>query len=228
MKVKFGSIVVDGRGKLGGHVYSKNRGGAYVRTKVTPTNPQTANQSLVRNRLTGFSQGWRSLSQSARNSWNEAVANFQSTNVFGDIKSPSGLNLYVKLNSNLDSVSVAALALPPLPAAVSNVDTITSAAADGAATFTVAYTPTPVPVDTAFIIEVTRQLSPGIEFVKNEFRELTFADAAAASPADIHAAYIARFGALVAGQKIGVRVSPISKLTGQKGTGIAENIIIAA
>ena len=39
MKIKFGSEVVDGRGKIGGHVYSKNKGGAYKRTKVTPSNP---------------------------------------------------------------------------------------------------------------------------------------------------------------------------------------------
>lgn len=228
MKVKFGAIVVDGRGKLGGHVASKNRGGSYFRTKVTPVNPQSSFQSLVRNRLTGFSQGWAGLTQSVRNAWNEAVGDYQSTDIFGDVKSPSGINLYVKLNSNLDEIGVAALTNPPLPVAVSNVDTITPAAAAGAATFTVAYTPTPVPADTAFIIEATRQLSPGKNFVKNEFRFLAFEDAADTSPADIHAAYIARFGALVAGQKIGIRVTAISKLTGQKGTGIAENIIVAA
>jgi len=228
MKVKFGAAIVDGRGKLNGWVFSKNRGGSYARTKVTPTNPQTANQSLVRNRLTGFSQGWRGLTQSVQASWREAVANFPKTDVFGDTKLASGINLYVWLNSNLDQIGVGALTNPPLPQAVANVDTITSAAAAGAATFTVAYTPTPVPADTAFIIETTRQVSPGKTFLKNEFRFLTFADAAAASPADIKAAYVARFGALVAGQKIGVRVSPINKLTGQKGTGIAENIVVAA
>jgi len=47
MKMKFGAIVVDGRGKIGGHVASKNRGGAYLRTKVTPSNPQTGYQAAV-------------------------------------------------------------------------------------------------------------------------------------------------------------------------------------
>ena len=103
MKIKFGAIVVDGRGKIGGHVASKNRGGAYLRTKVTPTNPQTTFQSAVRNRLTAFSQGWRGLTQAQRDAWNAAVSNFSKTDVFGDIKQPTGLNLYVKLNSKFRS-----------------------------------------------------------------------------------------------------------------------------
>ena len=41
-KIKFGMMMTDASGKLGGQVFSKNRGGSYVRTKVTPTNPQTA------------------------------------------------------------------------------------------------------------------------------------------------------------------------------------------
>ena len=48
MKIKWGALVVDGRGKLGGHVAAQNRGGSYLRTKVTPSNPQTTFQTGVR------------------------------------------------------------------------------------------------------------------------------------------------------------------------------------
>ena len=98
MKVKFGAIVVDGRGKIGGHVASKNRGGAYFRTKVTPTNPNSTAQAGVRNRMTSLAQGWRGLSASARLSWNNAVGDFAKTDIFGDIKQPSGINLFPTLN----------------------------------------------------------------------------------------------------------------------------------
>jgi hypothetical protein len=47
-KIKFGMMMTDARGKLGGHVFSKNRSGAYVRTKVTPVNGQTTAQTGVR------------------------------------------------------------------------------------------------------------------------------------------------------------------------------------
>ena len=41
-KIKMTAIVADMRNKLNGSVFSRNRGGAYIRTKVTPINPQTS------------------------------------------------------------------------------------------------------------------------------------------------------------------------------------------
>jgi hypothetical protein len=228
MKMKFGAIVVDGRGKIGGHVASKNRGGAYLRTKVTPSNPQTSFQAAARARISTFSQGWRSLLQVQRNSWNSAVSNFTSTDIFGDIKSPSGLNLYVKLNSNLDEIGIAPIVTPPLPEAVEPVLTISATATAGIASFDVGYTPTPVPADTSFIIRATAQVSPGRSFLKNEFRNLAVEPAAATSPAALVAEYNARFGTLVAGQKIGVEIVPVNELTGQKGSPISTTLIVAA
>ena len=55
MKIKFGAIVVDGRNKIGGHVMSKNRAGAYMRTKVSPVNPRSLDQMSVRSRLSAIS-----------------------------------------------------------------------------------------------------------------------------------------------------------------------------
>ena len=62
-KIKMTAIVADMRNKLNGSVFSRNRGGAYIRTKVTPINPQTAAQVQARSLLTSLSQGFRSLSQ---------------------------------------------------------------------------------------------------------------------------------------------------------------------
>ena len=228
MIMKFGAIVVDGRGKIGGHVASKNRGGAYLRTKVTPSNPQTSFQAAVRNRLTNFSQSWRGITQNQRNAWNSAVSNFTKTDIFGDIKQPSGINLFIKLNSNLDQVGVGALTLPPLPADVPAVISVQAQADQTSQALDIAFDPATVPADTAFIIEVTAQVSPGRNFLKNEFRVLTFADAAQTSPLLSGLDYVARFGALIEGQKIGVRMQPINKITGQKGQALSTSLIVAA
>jgi hypothetical protein len=228
MKIKFGALVVDGRGKIGGHVASKNRGGAYLRTKVTPTNPNTSAQATVRNRLTAFSQGWKGLTAAKRAAWNSSVSDYSKTDIFGDIKQPSGVNLYVKLNSNLDEVGVSAISLPPLPQAVEPVLTISATAAAGAPALSVVYTPTPIPADTAFVLRATKQVSPGKTFLKNEFRNIAILDAADTSPEDALAAYVAKFGTLVAGQKIGVALVPVNKVTGQKGQAITTEVIVAA
>jgi len=228
MKMKFGAIVVDGRGKIGGHVASKNRGGAYLRTKVTPSNPQTGYQAAVRNRLTSFSQGWRALTAAQIAAWNSAVDNYAKTDIFGDIKQPTGLNLYVKLNSNLDEIGVSSIASPPLPAEVSPVLTVTPTAAVTGTSFDVAYTPATVPTNTSFIIRVTKQVSPGKAFLNNEFRNLVVLPAASTSSESIVAAYQARFGTMVAGQKVGVEMTPVNETTGQKGVAVSATLIIGA
>ena len=50
-KILMTAIVADIRNKLNGSVFSKNRYGAYVRTKVTPVNPQSTAQQNTRNNL---------------------------------------------------------------------------------------------------------------------------------------------------------------------------------
>jgi hypothetical protein len=228
MKIKFGAVIVDGRGKIGGHVASKNRGGAYMRTKVTPTNPSTTSQAAVRNRLTSFAQSFRSLTASQIQAWNAAVSDFAKTDSFGDIKQPSGVNLYMKLNSNLAEVGVVAILTPPLPAEVEPVISVSATATAGVPSFSVVFTPTPVPANTAFILRATAQVSPGISNLSGKFRNIDILDAASASPENALAAYTAKFGTLVAGRKIAIELVPVNKTTGQKGQAVSATLVVGA
>lgn len=228
MKIKFGALVTDGRGKIGGHVASKNRGGAYLRTKVTPVNPQTSFQSQVRDRLTTFSQAWRSLTNDQRASWNGAVAGFATTNIFGDVKNPSGLNLFVRLNANLAEIGVSEIDTPPLPDSAVGPQTITLTAAAGTPAISLAWTGGAVPADTKWVVRITPQVSPGKSFVKNLYRNLSVLASAATSPQDLLTAYNARFGVLVEGQKIFVEVVAINALSGVKSTPLSTYCIVAA
>jgi len=218
MKAKFGSIVVDGRGKLGGHVYSKNRSGAYVRTKVTPVNPQTTSQLGARSRFTALSQGWRGLTQTVRDAWNSAVSDFQTTDIFGDLKNPTGFNLYQRLNNNLVNVGESILAIPPLPSAVQAVvlSAITVDAAGG--TSTAIFAPA-IDANTKIKVFATAPQSAGKSFVKSEYRQIDVLDNGDTSPADMLPAYIAKFGTgFVPGQKVFVKFIPVNINTGQTGT----------
>jgi hypothetical protein len=217
MKAKFGSIVVDGRGKLGGHVYSKNRGGAYVRTKVTPVNPQSTAQLAVRAFFTSLSQGWRSLTSAQREAWNGAVENFQRTDIFGDIKKPSGINLYMRLNQNILNAGGTAIDTPPAPGLTPEIVTFSSAPDSTPQTFSLVFAPSPIPADAAYVVECTPSLSPGKSFIKNQYRVVIVLPAADVTPTDILAAYQAKFGELTGGQIVGIRVKSVDLLTGVSG-----------
>ena len=228
MKMKFGAIVVDGRGKIGGHVASKNRSGAYLRTKVTPVNAQTSYQLGVRSRFTGFSQGWKALTAGQRDSWNAAVSDFSRTDIFGDLKNPSGFNLFQRLNNNLSIIGEAQIDAPPLPSSVGVVTATALAIAAGAATMSLTLSNS-VPADTQAKVYATAPLSAGKSFVKSEYRLVAILPAAEASPYDLKAEYLAKFGGIgLAGQKIFVKLEAVNETTGQTGTPSQVSGIVAA
>lgn len=227
-KILFTAVVADMRGKLAGTVFSKNKGGAYARTKVTPTNPQTLAQNGVRAVLTGFSQGWRGLTQAARDSWDAAVGSFPRTNVFGSPKTLSGHQLYVSLNSQLSAAGASSIGTPPVPTGAPAVNSLSGSAAAGAGTFTAAFDPDPVPADSALIIDATAQVSPGKKNLSNLYRQIQVEAAADASPADIATAYVAKFGSLIEGQKIGLRARIVNTDTGEVSGQVTAEVIVAA
>jgi hypothetical protein len=217
MKMQFGAIVVAGSGKIGGHVASRNRGGAYLRTKVTPVNPQTSSQLGARARLTGRSQAWKGLTQAQREAWNAAIAGYARTDIFGSLKNPSGFNLYQRINNNLLTVGATVILSPALPAAVATV-LIVSLTATVAGQLMPLVLSGAVPAGAAVKVFATAPQSPGVSFVKSEYRLITTLPAATGTPVALGALYTAKFGAFVAGQKIFVKLEFINTLTGQNST----------
>ena len=213
MKGKWSGFgLVDGRGKLNGHVASKNRAGAYVRTKVSPVNPQTSYQLTSRNLLSTYSQGWRALTQAQRDAWDAAVADFGKTDVFGDIRNPTGKNLYGKLNINLENAGQTPITDPPLPSGGGQVVAGAVVMTNGGAK-SVAHTG-----DTAghtVLVFATPGVSPGKKFVKNDYRLLTTFTGGAASPAVITTAYNARFGQPAVGTRVAVKLVSVNDTTGE-------------
>lgn len=226
-KIKLSAIVSEMRGKLNGSVFSKNRGGAYIRTKVTPVNPQSLAQGLVRATLTNLSQAWRSLTEAQRLAWNGAVSSFTGTDIFGDVKTPSGINLYNKLNLNLAAIGEAPINVPPLAVSVGYIDTLVITPAAGAGTIGGTFTAIGDSADQTVIVEATPCMSPGKNFVKSEYRAIGTFAGNAASPQAIGAMYVAKFGAMTAGQKLFIRLKFVDKNTGVSGQYTSASAIVA-
>jgi hypothetical protein len=227
-RVQYGEMIADMRGKINGTVHSRNRAGAYMRNKVTPVNPQTSYQSAVRNRLTGRAQAWRGLTQAQRDAWNSAVSNFKKTNIFGQLRTPSGINLYNRINMNLLNINEAAITDPPLPSSVQALLTLSLAAAEGVGTVTLTYTDA-LDADSSMVVEATEPLSAGVSFAKNQFRQIAVLVTADASPYALAPAYSAKFGAPpIEGTKIFVRATIINETTGLNGIPLVASAITAA
>jgi hypothetical protein len=214
MKIKLGSNIADARGKLNGHVFSHNRGGNYVRNKVTPVNPRTASQTTVRARLAQYAQSWRNLTQAQIAAWNAAVAGYQKSNIFGDLKSPTGLQLYIKVNNNLIASGGSAISSPAAPKGVSVVTAGVLTYTSGTPALSLAYSAN-VPALTRVKVFATPPMSAGISFVKSQFRLITTLASASVSPANLLAVYTAKFGSVGAvGTKIFVAIQFVDQTSG--------------
>lgn len=213
-KAKFGMIVTDMRNKLGGHVFSKNRGGSYVRTKVTPSNPQTTAQSAVRSALGSISAAWSGLTAGQRAGFNAAVDDWKTTDIFGDLKSPSGKNLFTRLNLNLDNSAQPLIDAVPDKVDVPSMQLI--AAEMDLSAEEIVFDSTAVPVGTVAIVYATPPLTAGTSYAKNRFRIIALNNAGAVQPGDLYTGYVAKFGIPVAGSNIQLRVKVVAS-NGQAG-----------
>jgi len=115
MLIKWGSIVVKGSGKLGGHVFSGGPGGASVHTLAKARNPQTKYQMGIRARFNLLTQSWRDLTEVQRESWYGAESEFSRKNRFGDTVLLSGKNLYNALNAQRLIIGLPIINIAPLP-----------------------------------------------------------------------------------------------------------------
>lgn len=227
-KIKFTAFLADMRNKLNGSVFARNRGGAYVRTKVTPLNPQTQAQVGARNLLTSLAQNFRSLTQEQITAWNEATNQWQTTDIFGDSVSPTGLALYVRLNANITNAGGALLTSPPAPVGAESLNELSLTATVTGDVYDLTFTPAAVPANHTMYIESTAMLSPGIGNANSRFRFIGVAAAAAASPFDAFSFQTSKFGSLVAGQKAHVRCKFINKLTGEVSLALKASAIVGA
>ena len=118
--IKTSALVADIRGKVGGNIFSRNRGGAYVRMFTAPVNPSTSKQAAIRGLFGTLMTEWRALSPANQKAWENAGYDF--TNRVGDTITVSGVALYIKANMVLLSSGLERISFPPLaPLALTNV-----------------------------------------------------------------------------------------------------------
>lgn len=211
MKIKWGALVTEGRGKLGGHVASKNKSGAILRTKVTPVNPQTSAQASARSRLGGNSQAWSVLTEEQRSSWNALASETSKTNIFGDQYFPSGKNLFTSVNNNLVMIGRPQIAEAPVFAELPFIIGMTAGVVSSAGEINLTINVSGSVVGNALVIEATAPSSAGKYNFDGAFRKIFVAiTGAVPTPQALQTAYVEKFGFPVEGKKIAFRAYYVS------------------
>jgi len=217
MLIKWGSIVVKGSGKLGGHVFSSGPGGASMHTLARTRNPQTKYQMAIRARFTLLSQGWRDLTESQRESWYGAESEFSRSNRFGDTVLLSGKNLYNALNAQRLIIGLQIVVVAPLP---TTLDTALITQADIRESAGIFIIRGRFAQSKKYIVVATPSLSQGVNSFNDKFKIIgivlsSFSGTDIGSFSDNYNKYVDVFGVPKGGSKIFVGLYSINS-SGQK------------
>ncbi len=227
-KIKWGAIVVDGRGKLGGHVFTKTRSGAAMRTKVTPVNPQSSAQAAARSRLGGNSMAWGSLTEAQRESWNSLASETGKTNVFGDQYFPTGKNLFTSVNNNLLMIGKPSLQTAIKPEALPFITDMSVTISKATSEITLGLSFEGQASKSTLVVEASAPFSPGKYNFDGSYRQIMLEpDGSIPSGTDLYTAYVAKFGAPPTSKKIGFRCYFVEQDNGASTPRFASASIVA-
>ena len=190
-------------GSLGQFTYSRGRSGQYMRSRSLPTNPRTSTQVAARSALGTQSAAWRGLTDAQRAAWNAFAGSFTKVNSLGTSISLTGHQCFTKINSvNLKNGDATVNTPPTLPAfAACTVTALTYTA--GTPALKLAGTSPTSPCK--YMIYASGQKSAGASYC-SDFRYIQTFTTATTGFFDILTAYTAKFGALIVGKKVFVKV----------------------
>lgn len=186
-------------GSAAGQTSSRNRFGQYLRTRAIPVNPSSVAQAAVRARMSTNAAGWRALTAAQRVGWASLGGMISRTDALGQVYTFNGFMAYCSVNNNNLAAGNAIVA--DAPALVTPPDVLTAVLTLTAAAMSIAYTATPLGAGQRLFTYASPQKSAGVAF-QADLRLLAVSAAAAASPANVYAAYVARFGVPVVGNRV--------------------------
>ena len=196
-KIKMGAIVVDARGKIGGHSFQASPNGLRLISNKAGTKKSSVAQQKNRAKFSKNVKDWSLLTAGQRDTFNVQTANYKQNDVFGDLQTPSGKTLFSKLNQNLalSNQALISAAVNPVPLPnISNMRVSCSTLAQHLRILTDTLT-----TEHKFIVYATPKLSGAVAYVKDKFNQLAVISGGVGVPLDVWAEFSAKYGVPVTG-----------------------------
>jgi hypothetical protein len=113
--IKLGPMVGGISGSIAATTFARNRAGYYARARTKPKIPVSIKRDAVQDRLTAVIDYWKKTFTTAqRLLWTQKAQQAVLTNKVGDAYVPTGLNLFVRANTQLLATNQALVTVPPL------------------------------------------------------------------------------------------------------------------
>lgn len=195
MKLKFGAIITEGVGKLGGHDFMNSRYGPNLRTRSLRTNKVSQPESFRKAILRKVATGWRELTQVQRDAWDNWANTMDWPNSFYGTIKLSGEQLFCKVNALYYYWPGIAWSSPP---AFSNTvqSQLTSVVVYGSGGPLILYWADWVPVNSYIHVWATRPLSQGVTTHPKLYKYIGRVQTLDSVPVDFYDRYISVFGSV--------------------------------
>lgn len=197
-------------GSIAGSTHSHNRAGQYKRNRRSPVQPVgTGRRAFIRSAFGAASSAWSDLTGSEQAAWDTYADGHPIVDSLGQSIKLTGHQMFVAINTQLHNVGQAVSTVPPLSAVtVAPVVTVfTAVASTGVVTITMTASGT---ADDFILVAFARPQGPGRRQVTAYWQ----ADALAGNStgnATEGAKVVAQFGALVAGQRLFLKLTPVNQ-----------------
>lgn len=211
-------------GSYAGVTSSHNRAGQYVRNRRTPTNAPSARRTFIRSAFGSAASGYAALTPAQQATWIAAAAGHPITDSLGQSITLTGQQLYVSISTALLNVGAAVTTSPPSSFTV-------FPATGSTGTFSVA---TGLSLTLSghgsasdfLLVAFSKPQSAGVSFNKT-FQQNSHQAGNATTLTLTTAAYAAIFGTPAVGQKVFVKLTPVSA-AGVTGVPLVLPIVVTA
>ena len=192
-------------GKLGLTVTWRGRNGLLRRILVTPKNPRTDKQLVVREQLAEQARRFDALTDAQQNTWNVAAAGYQSNSRLGQKGPLTGLQLFVRINCKLGLLGQDPVDAPPVAPQFPSLAPQNLVITNTAGVIAVKLTCLGDPGENT-VLRASPPQKSAVRACRN-YRIIGTCPVPAAGSADITGLYTAAFGAVPVGMRLFVRAS---------------------
>lgn len=225
--IKFGAIITDSRGSIGGHKFQWTRAGHTLGARAATAKRRTEKQTQVRATFALLTKRWWStLDATQRGDWRDLAAANPLPNRWGDTYPLTGLAFYVRVNQRLIQATGTATDDAPEDQTVTALTSMTCTAA-APSTASLSFLPATVPSECALVVFASEQLSPGISTAQRRCQWLMAIPAGETSPQAIGSELTTLTGPLGSGRAVWLQGAFLNVTNGARSPLITTQAIVA-
>jgi len=212
-------------GSIAGTTHSHNRAGQYTRNRRSPVQPVgTGRRAFIRSRFGAASSAYGALTTSQQAAWQTFADSHPVVDSLGQSIKLTGHQMYVAVNTQLLNCLQAQVSTPPVSASVAPpvVTVFTAVASTGVVTITMTVSGT---ASDFILVAFARPQSGGRSQV-SAFWQADVLPGNSVGNATEGTKVVAQFGALVAGQRLFLKLTPVNQY-GVTGTPLIRIAVVS-